>query len=174
MTAKRKAPELDFELYQWFVDEIESWRGRADSALLLKQAEKFRRKLLSQGHADANLPRVTKQWLHGWCDRFEVSQRLTTVRFKISAESCVQRLRTMLANQFRLRTLWQLCHGGDVPMRWASYDQKPSWFNNAGLSLGRNRTSYRRHIYSIPWRIVPAHGTTRVRAGSGITWWDED
>ena len=38
----------------------------------------------------------------------------------------------MLGNVFRLRTLWRLCHGGSVPMRWASFDQKPSWFNNAG------------------------------------------
>ena len=74
-------------------------------------------------------------------------------------EDCEDRLRTMLGNIFRLRTLWSLCHGGSVPggsvsggsvpgssvlggsvpggsvppLKWASFDQKPSWFNNAGM-----------------------------------------
>ena len=39
----------------------------------------------------------------------------------------------MLGNIFRLQYFWDLCFGGGVPMRWASFDQKPSWFNNAGL-----------------------------------------
>ena len=33
----------------------------------------------------------------------------------------------------RLKELWRLCHG-DRPLRWVSVDQKPSWFNNAGLT----------------------------------------
>ena len=31
-----------------------------------------------------------------------------------------------------MQALWELCFP-DVEMRWVSLDQKPSWFNNAGL-----------------------------------------
>ena len=48
-------------------------------------------------------------------------------------------MRVMFGNIFRLRRLWDLTVGGKSPMRWISFDQKPSWFNNAGLRFGLNR-----------------------------------
>ena len=88
-----------------------------------------------------------------------------------TSEDCESRLRTMLGNVFRLRTLWDLCNGGSVPMRWASFDQKPSWFNNAGLkSLYAKRGS----------RIVGAredHHGTRQRytiMTSVLSWSQQD
>ena len=61
------------------------------------------------------------------------SSSTTTTAFPRATQDCEHRLRTTLGNIFRLRALWRLCFGASVPMRWASYDQKPSWFNNAGL-----------------------------------------
>jgi len=136
-SARRKAPCLGYELLQWFTDEIDSLRSRADSALLLARAKFLRDRLKEQGVPEEDLPKVCKQWLLRWRVRFGISLRLTTVRFKISVADCQTRLTTMLANVFRLRALWEKCFGGDVAMRWASCDQKPSWFNNAGLCLGR-------------------------------------
>ncbi len=49
---------LWFELLQWFVDEVESLRSRADSALLLKQARLLRDRLLEQGVEDVALPKI--------------------------------------------------------------------------------------------------------------------
>jgi hypothetical protein len=135
--ARRKAPCLGYELLQWLTDEIDSLRSRADSALLLARAQYLRGRLKDQGVPEEELPKVCKQWLLRWRVRFGISLRLTTVRFKISFADCHTRLTTMFANVFRLRALWEKCFGGGVPMRWASYDQKPSWFNNAGLCLGR-------------------------------------
>ena len=62
-----------------------------------------------------------------------MSIRATNVRVKISMAKAVARVKTMLSNIFRLRHLWKLCFGDGVAMRWVSFDQKPSWFNNAGL-----------------------------------------
>ena len=52
---------------------------------------------------------------------------------KVSFATALDRIRVMFGNTFRLRRLWERCFGGQTPMRWASFDQKPSWFNNAGL-----------------------------------------
>ena len=38
-----------------------------------------------------------------------------------------------MSNIMRLRAWWTECHG-DKSMRWLSVDQKPSWWNNAGLT----------------------------------------
>ena len=128
----RKMACLWFELLQWYVDEIEVLKSRADSALLLSQARLIRDRLLSQGHRECDMPKINADFLRRWRIEYGISIRLTTVRFKVSLDAATARVRVMLSNIFRLRRLWALCHG-DRPMRWVSYDQKPSWFNNSGL-----------------------------------------
>ena len=128
----RKMACLWFELLRWFVDEVEELRSRADSSLLLARARLLRDRLVAQGHSAADLPKVDKNFLRRWRLEFGLSMRATTVRFKISLTKATARVSCMLSNIFRLRHLWQLCHG-PTPMRWVSYDQKPSWFNTAGL-----------------------------------------
>ena len=129
----RKMACLWFELLQWFVDEIEVLRSRADSSLLLGQARIIRDRLVAQGHPAAACPKIDKNFLSRWRAEYGLCMRATTVRFKVSLKAAVARVRSMLCNIFRLRHLWKLCFGGGVPMRWISFDQKPSWFNNAGL-----------------------------------------
>ena len=53
----RKMPCLWFELLQWFMDEIESLRTRADSHLVIKQARIIKNQLLDQGYEAALLPK---------------------------------------------------------------------------------------------------------------------
>ena len=135
----KKMECLWFELLQWFVDEVEELRSRADSTLLLNQARVIRDRLIEQGHPPAACPKIDKHFLFNWRAEYGLCMRATTVRFKVSLVAAIARVRTMLLNIFRLRHLWALCFGGHVPMRWISFDQKPSWFNNAGLrpQLGR-------------------------------------
>ena len=129
-----KMPEIGFELLQWFVDEVESLKSRADSALLLRHAQKIRDRLKDQHFEDDKLPRIDKHWLRRWRLEYGITMRSTTVRFKVSFRTAMERIRVMLSNIFRLRRLWELSFGNEVPT-WVSYDQKPSWFNNAGLTL---------------------------------------
>lgn len=136
-TRLAKTPELGFELVQWYVDEVESLRSRADSTLLMRRAQKLREMLQDQHIEEAKLPRVDKHWLRRWRIEYGITMRSTTVRFKVNFATARERIKVMLSNIFRLRRLWELSFGSDVPMRWASYDQKPSWFNNAGLMPGR-------------------------------------
>ena len=129
----RKMACLWFELLQWFVDEVEVLRSRADSALLLKHAGIIRDRLLDQGHTAASVPKINKHFLRRWRLEYGICMRATTVRFKVSLTKAIARVKTMMCNILRLRHLWKLCFGDGVPMRWVSFDQKPSWFNNAGL-----------------------------------------
>ena len=83
---KQKMPCLYWELLQFFTDEIESLNSRADSALLLSQALRLRDMLVDQGYPEEECPNVDKHWLYRWRQRFGITHRMTTVRFKISAK----------------------------------------------------------------------------------------
>ena len=131
-TTQRKMPCLGFELLQWFVDEIVSLQSRADSGLLLDKACEYRDRLLNLGALPEELPKISKGWLKRWRKTYGISYRTITCRFKVPRAAAMERIRVMLGNIFRLRALWRLVFG-DRPMKWLSMDQKPSWFNNAGL-----------------------------------------
>ena len=128
----RKMACLWFELLQWFVDEVELLKSRADSALLLKRARFIRDQLLSQGHPASRMPKINRDFLRRWRLEYGLSIRTTTVRMKVSLSKARSRIKVMLSNIFRLRHHWKRCFG-TRRMRWISFDQKPSWFNNAGL-----------------------------------------
>ena len=130
-TRRRDGEWIGFELLQWFVDEIEAIKGRADSRLMMDHARWLRSQLVASGVQDALLPKINKSWLFRWRRFFGISIRRGTTTFQVSWYKVVTRVRVMLGNMFRLRRLWALCHPG-VPMRWLSADQKPSWMNNAG------------------------------------------
>ena len=132
-TSRRKMPCIGFELLQWYVDEVESLNCRSDSALLLKQARIIRQWVIDQGVQEKEVPQINKQWLMRWRKVHGIVMRVTTCRMKVSFAVALERIRVMFGNIFRLRRLWERCFGGQTPMRWASFDQKPSWFNNAGL-----------------------------------------
>lgn len=128
----RKMPCISFELLQWFIDEIVSLQSRSDAGLILDKARELRDRCLALGAAPKDLPKIDKHFLSRWRAQFGISYRSITCRFKVSEAKARERIRVMLGNIFRLRTLWRLVFG-DRPMRWLSMDQKPSWFNNAGL-----------------------------------------
>ena len=126
------AATLSFELYQWFMDEVVSLRCRADSTLVKNQGTMLLRELLEAGVDPKELPNeINKKYLLNWRRLHGVSIRDSTTQYKVSRAKMEDRVATMLGNIFRLRRLWALSFPGE-PMRWASLDQKPSWFNNAG------------------------------------------
>ena len=56
------------------------------------------------------------------------------MKLKVSWTKIKRRVKVLLSNIFKLREWWKICHGEHTPMRWLSIDQKPSWWNNAGLT----------------------------------------
>ena len=122
---------IGFELLQFFVDEIECIKCRADSRLLMTQARMLRETLVEWGTPLHRLPKISKQWMYRWRRYHGIVLRNGTTHFQVSFAKAKDRVRCMMCNIFRLRALWERCHPG-IPMRWLSIDQKPSWMNNAG------------------------------------------
>ena len=131
-TVRTKMSCIGFETYQWFVDEVGSLSARADARLIMEKARSIRQYLKDLGWPETDLPIIDKHWIGRWRREFGVVYRAVTTRFKVSFDAACRRVQNMLCNIFRLQALWELCHPG-IPMRWFSMEQKPSWFNNAGL-----------------------------------------
>ena len=141
------AQGLGFQLLQFFVDHIQSLRGRADSLLLMTQARQMRDELLFSGElAHSQLPKLSegagKMWFRRWRQKYGIVWRKIGMKLKVSWRKILRRVRVELGNIFRLRALWAKCHPG-TPMKWISLDQKPSWFNNAGASNTGTYTMHR-------------------------------
>ena len=141
---RTKMPAIGFELYQWFTDEIRNLKSRADSRLCINKAEELVQRLIDEEeYPKEDMPVISKHWFRKWRLEFGVAARSITTRFKVSMAKVCARVSTMLGNIFRLRCLWELCHPG-VEMQWFSMDQKPSWFNNAGLKKTMAKKGQRR------------------------------
>ena len=131
----RKAAGLCFMLLQFFVDNVQRLQCRSDSCMLMKQAREFRADLDFSGFE--NLPKLIGsagyQWFWRWRQMYGIVKKVCGMKLKVPWTKVKRRVRVLLSNIYRLRAFWELCHPG-VPMRFISLDQKPSWFNNAGLT----------------------------------------
>ena len=159
-TNSRKACGLAHALLQYFVDHIQRLQSRSDSHLLMKEARNLRAYLIQEGHPEKDMPKLIgsagSQWFRRWRLMYGIEMRSSWMKYKVSYKKIMHRVRTYLGNVFRLRRLWELCFG-DVPMRWLSIDQKPSWFNNAGLT-----GTYARRGRHVP-TVRENHAKTRER-----------
>ena len=133
----RLAPGLGHALLQYFVDHVQRLMCRSDSTILMNRARELRAELARQGHPSETLPKLIgdagRAWLMRWRRMYGIERRMSWMKLKVSWKKVKARIRIHLSNIFRLRYFWEHCHPG-VPMRFLSLDQKPSWFNNAGLT----------------------------------------
>ena len=132
------APGLGHALLQFFVDHVQALMGRAHSILMMDKARELRAWLLRQGgYLESELPKLLDNaghtWFRRWRKRYGIVKKATGLKMKVPWAKVKRRIEIWLTNLFRLKALWDLCHPGK-PMRFLSVDQKPSWFNNAGLT----------------------------------------
>ena len=135
-----KAVGLGFALLQYFVDVVQRLQCRADSLMLMEKARELRKELLydvSGRWEDSSLPKLVGhaggQWFLRWRKKYGIAKKVTGMRLKVAWRKVKNRVFVLLSNMFRLREFWRICHD-NKPMRWLSLDQKPSWWNNAGLT----------------------------------------
>ena len=130
-----RAPGLCQMLLDFFVDEIQWLRCRADCSLLMNHARDLRQYLVQHGWPKEKLPKLVgkagNMWLMRWRRRHGIRYKTAGMKLKVSWRKVLKRVRVLMGNIFRLRAFWDLVHPGKQ-MRWVSVDQKPSWFNNAG------------------------------------------
>ena len=131
------APGLGHALLQFFVDHVQALMSRAHSHLMMAKARELRAWLVRQGHTESELPKLLDNaghaWFQRWRKRYRIVRKATGLKMKVAWAKVKRRIQIWLTNLFRLKALWELCHPGK-PMRFLSLDQKPSWFNNAGLT----------------------------------------
>jgi hypothetical protein len=133
-----KASGLGFYLLQYFIDFIQRLMCRADTSLLMNKARAMKDYLIkTMGCKEDALPKLTgpagRKWFERWRNKYSIVKKVTGMKLKVPWIRVKSRIKTLLGNIFRLRHLWKLCFG-ERPMRFLSLDQKPSWFNNAGLT----------------------------------------
>ena len=135
-----KAVGLGFALLQYFVDVVQNLSCRADSLMLLTKARELRRELLydESGRWEASsLPKLIgnagAKWFQRWRRKYGIAKKVTGMKLKVSWRKIKKRVQVLLSNEFKIREWWRMCFP-DKPMRWLSLDQKPSWWNNAGLT----------------------------------------
>ena len=111
--------------------------SRADSALMMKEARNLRAVLYHGGVPEKELPKLIGNaghaWFLWWRKTHGIVRKVSGMKLKVPWAKVKRRIEIWLTNLFRLKALWELCHPGK-PMRFLSLDQKPSWFNNAGLT----------------------------------------
>ena len=101
-----KARGLGFALLQWFIDEIQVLRSRADSALVLNEARRLRHALLEAGWASEDLPKLDggagNMWIYRWRLEYGLSIRACGMQLKVLWSKVKSRCRTHLTNLFRI------------------------------------------------------------------------
>ncbi len=138
---KQKCPELDEEVWHWFVNRLAISRTRVSQEELMDVGSFYKKVLLEthqnnieRGFIDpglsANLPQIDNNWVDRWRNRYCVTYRTVNLRYKISRRVFLRRLKVFWLNCIRIRALWRAFHGPDVELRFIGLDQTPKWFNS--------------------------------------------
>ena len=98
----RKAPGISIALLQFFVDEIQVMKNRADSSLLLAKAHHLKRILIHKGFREETLPKINPQWLWRWRKGWGIIMKATGMKLKVAWRKVLRRVRVLLMNIFRL------------------------------------------------------------------------
>jgi hypothetical protein len=111
-----KCPGISQGLLQFFVDEVQGLKSRADSRMLIDKARQLRVHLLSIGFQDSDMPLLNDKNGINWFARWRAEHNLVTmatgVQLKVPWKRVLRRCRILLINIFRLRALFAKCHQG--------------------------------------------------------------
>ena len=132
-------PELDEEVWSWFVDRLATNKTRVGAAELMNVAENYKSAILAdwrtrcdEGTADRHtppkLPKISGDWVTRWRRRYKVSARTVNLRYKIPRNVFLSRLQTFWCNIIIVRALFEEFY--HKPLHFVGFDQKPLWFNS--------------------------------------------
>ena len=138
---KRLCEELDEEVWHWYVDRLATNKTRVTTEELIGTADMYKAAIMEKWRLDCEagladvgappkLPKTTVEsgWPTRWRFRYGVTIRTVNLRYKVSYEKFVGRLRVFWTNCIKVRALFEEFHPG-VPLEFVGFDQKPLWFN---------------------------------------------
>ena len=86
-------PELQHELFQWWVDLTQHLHARVATSAIMAQAELIRKDALEAEVVNpARVPKITRMWIARWRRYFSIVPRAITCTYKVSYQSKLNRM----------------------------------------------------------------------------------
>ena len=137
---KTLSPELEDELWHFFVDTVNRTKARVGTELLTTQAEIIKEDLdeewrlrVERGEVGPSETRravnINPGFITRWRRFYGITWRTCNLRYKVSRNKLTSRLETFWSNVIRLRAFHAKLFG-DNKLRFQGFDQKPMYFNS--------------------------------------------
>ena len=140
-----KCSGIGFALLQYFVDEVQSLRSRADSQMLLDKARQLRFALMASGWLESDLPnldgRAGISWFQRWRHEHRLVVKANGLQIKVAWRKIVRRCRVLLTNQFRVMSFFAMCHPGQLLCECTHVRTLLRKFRNVPFHVQRNVTT---------------------------------
>ena len=125
-------PELQEELFQWWVDLSQVLQARVATSIIIAEAELMVRDLVDAGVVNPRrIPRITRMWIARWRHFYGLVPRCITCTYKVSYYKKLQRQGLLWRNAVRLLVFHALLFGPGL-LTFLSMDEKPYRFNCSG------------------------------------------
>ena len=125
-------PELQHELFQWWVDLTQHLHARVATSAIMAQAELIRKDALEAEVVNpARVPKITRMWIARWRRYFSIVPRAITCTYKVSYQSKLNRMGVLWRNAARLLAFHEHLFGPGK-LTFVSMNEKPCRFHSCG------------------------------------------
>ena len=136
-----KMPELQHELFQWWVDLSQTLQARVPTCLIMAEAKNMlkdarcaaedRARELGLPTPAYREPKIGCMWISRWRRFFSIVPRCITCCYKVAYWKRERRMGVLWRNACRLLVLHECLYGPDK-LTFVSLDEKPNRFNACG------------------------------------------
>ena len=132
-------PEMQLELFHWWVDITQHLQARMPTSTIILQA-----KLMIKDAVDARVvdpdrtPKITRMWISRWRHFYSIVPRCITCTYKVSYWKKLRRQGELWRNAARLLAFHAFLFGPDK-LTFLSMDEKPYRFHGVGVIRGGHR-----------------------------------
>ena len=123
---KKRALEVRYALFDYFVDIRSSLKGRLPQLILLSKAKQLYKEyweLKRHAGEESEELKIRWQWLQKWCREYRISLKYPNKQFSIPQAERKKRLIQFLKNVWTARYWWKAKYKTDPPI--LSADQMP-------------------------------------------------
>ena len=136
---KKKALEVRYALFNYFIDIRYSLKGRLPQHILLSKAKQLYEEycvLKAEAGKKPQKLKITRKWLQKWCKDYRISLKHPNKQFSITQEVRKRRIIQFLKNVWTVRYWWKAKYKADPQI--LSSDQIPLHQNESGSQKSLN------------------------------------
>ena len=130
---KKKALEVRYDLFYYFIDTRYSLKGRLPQHILLSKAKQLYEEccvLKGEAAEEPKKLKVTRKWLQKRCKDYRISLKYPNKQFSITQDIRKRRIIQFLKNVWNARYWWKAKYKVEPPI--SSADQMPLQRNESG------------------------------------------